>query len=179
MISFEEAKQIAFREIGDDCALIETSTFEKPYGWYFCFQSKKYIEFRNPIDMLVGSGGFIVSKTNGRVFHFGSAHSLEENFEAYEAGFRDENWDLIVTRVWDAHQTAMLLHKLGMHFVKPETAHGVVWKIPQRYNQKQIKLILEKLPATFENQNFHFEYKLLEELKHSGCCEFEIRKHLE
>ena len=37
--------------------------------------------------MLVGSSDFIVSKTDGRVFHFGSGHWLEENFEAYEAAF--------------------------------------------------------------------------------------------
>lgn len=179
MISFDEAKQIALAEIGADSVLLEASTVEKPYGWYFCSQSKRFIESGNFSDMLVGSGGFIVSRTDGRVFHFGSALSLEENFEAYEAGFRDERWDLIVIRVWDAQQTTMLLHKLEMYFVKPEAAHGVVWKVPQRFNQKQIKLMLEKLPATFENQNFHFKYKLLEELKYTGYCEFEIRKHRE
>ena len=179
MISFEQAKQIALAEIGADSALLEDCTIEKSYGWYFCSQSKKFIESGNISDLLIGGGGFIVDKTAGQVFHFGSAHSLEENFEAYEASFRDERWDLIVTRVWDAQPTAMLLHKLDMRFVEPEEAHGVIWKVPQSYNQKQIKLMLEKLPAMFEKQNFHFKYQLLEELKYSGYCEFEIRKHCE
>jgi hypothetical protein len=179
MISFDEAKQIALAEIGSDYALLENCTVEKPYGWYFCSQSKKFIESGNISDMLVGCGGFIVSKTEGRIFHFGSAYSLEENFEAYEKGFRDERWDLVVTRVGDSQQTAMFLHKLNMSFVEPEEAHDVIWKVPRRYNQKQIKLMLEKLPAMFQNQNFHFKYLLLEELKYSGYCEFEIRKHRE
>ena len=40
MISFEEAKNIALAKIGPDCGLVESATIEKPYGWYFCFQSR-------------------------------------------------------------------------------------------------------------------------------------------
>lgn len=52
MITFQQAKQIALDRIGPDCALIEKATVEKPYGWYFCYQSKAYLESRKIEDML-------------------------------------------------------------------------------------------------------------------------------
>lgn len=87
MITFDEAQIIALEKIGADCVILTRQTLEKPYGWYFSFQSKKYLETKNFSDMLVGSGGFIVEKETGKVVEFGSAYSLEKNFEIYEKGF--------------------------------------------------------------------------------------------
>ena len=81
MITFEEAEKIALNRIGEDCALIMDGIIEKPYGWYICFQSKKYLETGNFSDKLVGSGGFIVEKETGNLIEFGSAFPLEENFK--------------------------------------------------------------------------------------------------
>jgi len=177
MISFEDAKTIALGELGADCALLEESTSEKPYGWYFCFQSKKFLETKNVRDSLAGSGGFIVEKTDGRVFHFGSAYSLERNLRAYEAGFKFELYDLIVKRVRNLEQTVSLLNKLDMTYTVPEVEHGVEWKVPKHYTQKQIKQRLEKLPATFEKQRFYFRFEVFEEINLARCCEYEIQEH--
>ena len=177
MISFEDAKTIALGEIGEDCALLDDATLEKPYGWYFCFQSKQFLETQNFRDMLAGNGGFIVEKTDGRVFRFGSAYSLERNLRAYEAGFKFELYDLTVKRARDIRQAVLLLNKLGMTYIIPEIEHGVEWKIPKRYTEKQIKQRLEKLPATFEKQQFYFKFEVFEEINLARCCEYEIQEH--
>jgi len=168
MISFEDAKLIALNEIGEDCALLNEETLEKSYGWYFCFQSKRFLETKNLSDMLAGSGGFVVEKVDGRVFRFGSAYSLERNLRAYEAGFKFELYDLIVESVRNVEQTVLLLNKLDMTYVVPEVEHGVEWKIPKHYTQKQIKQRLEKLPATFEKQQFYFRFEVFEEINLAG-----------
>lgn len=67
MITFEQAKQIALKTIGPNCGLIEAATQEKPYGWYFMYQSKAWLRTRDIHHMLLGNGGFIVEREDGRV----------------------------------------------------------------------------------------------------------------
>ena len=40
MLTFEQATWIPLDEIGLGCGLIEDMTLEKPYGWYFMYQSR-------------------------------------------------------------------------------------------------------------------------------------------
>ena len=82
MISFEQAKKIAIQKIGPECGLIEESTVEKPYGWYFIYQSNEWLRTRNIRDALIGSGGFIVEREDGRIYEFGSAYPRSRNGES-------------------------------------------------------------------------------------------------
>lgn len=177
MITFEEVKQIALDTIGLDCALYEDSIIEKPYGWYFCFQSKKYIETGDFREMLAGSGDFIVERETGEVIQFGSAYSSERYFKIYEKGFLGKKYDLIIIKVKNMNLAISLIHKLGMRYVEPEFAYGVEWKIPQEYNEKQIKFALSNLPYTFNNQNFFSSFEVFEEIDKSNCIIYELRKH--
>src|SRR5215204_5740641 len=120
MISFEEAKKIALNNISSDCDILPNSIIEKSYGWYFNFQSKKFIESGNILDMLIGSGGFIVEKDSGKVVQFGSAYSLEKNFEIYEKGFLRKNLDLVITKVFDSSECVRLLNRLSMTYLGTE-----------------------------------------------------------
>jgi hypothetical protein len=177
MITFEEAKQIALNKIGPDCALYEHGIIEKPYGWYFYYQSKAYFVSGNRKDMFVGSGGFIVERGDGRVFEFGSAYSLERNFAAYEAGFKFHSYDLTIISVSDRKQTVSLLHKLDMIYVIPEYEHGVVWKIPQKFTKSQIRSLISSLPHTFYAQGFYFRVEIFAEIDAAGCCKYALREH--
>lgn len=175
MITFEEAEQIVIDRIGPDCAIVSDSIVEKPYGWYFNFQSKKYVETGDFREMLVGSGGFIVEKENGKISELGSHYTLEENFEIYEMGLAGKQ-DLVILKVKDLNRAVKLLHKLGMTYVEPESAHGVVWKIPQRFNEKQIKAALSNLPHTFQNQRFYFAIEVFKEIYESDCLIYELKQ---
>ena len=124
MLSFDEAKQIALERIGPECVLLESATLEKPYGWYFGAASRAFIETADPKQMALGSGGFIVEKTDGRVFEFGSAFPLEKWIANYEKGFKNTRYDLTILAVSDLNAATGLLHELYMHYVVPG---GSVW----------------------------------------------------
>lgn len=124
--------------------------------------------------MLVGSGGFLVEKENGNVVEFGSAYSVEKNFQTYEQDFSGKNFDLIITKVFDLRETVRLLNRLQMTCVEPEFEHGTSWKIPKIYNQKQIKEAISKLPCVFKKQNFYFRFDEFQNIDKSKCFEYEL-----
>ncbi|HEX3356726.1 MAG TPA: YrhB domain-containing protein [Tepidisphaeraceae bacterium] len=178
MISFDQAKQIALQKIGPECGLIEDSTIEKPYGWYFMYQSKEFLRTGDHRHMLLGSGGFIVEKENARIFKFGSAFSLEENFSAYEYGLKYDRYDLTITSIRDLERTLDFLLRLKLHFVIPEFAHGRQWRVPQPYRLNQLREKLAALPTTFQDcRGFHFCYEVFLEIDKAGCFGYELREH--
>ena len=177
MITFEEAKQIALDRIGPDCALIDDATMEKSYGWYFCYQSKAYVQSGDFRDMLIGSGGFIVEREDGDVFEFGSAYPLERNLAAYEAGFKYDTYDLTILSVSDIQQTVRLLLSLNMTYVVPEEAYGTMWRIPQGYTEVQIRSALASLPHTFSDQQFYFRFEEFSAIDKAGCCRYQLHGH--
>ena len=176
MISFEEAEKIALRHIDADCVLLKEAIVEKPYGWYFHTQSKKYIETGNISYMLAGSGGFIVEKEIGKVIEFGSAFPREKNFKIYEKGLIGRS-DLVVLKVRDTKETVKLLNSLQMIYVEPEFEYGIEWKIPKIYNEKQLKGAISKSPCVFENQNFYFSYEAFQKIDNAKCFDYELRKY--
>jgi hypothetical protein len=177
MITFEEAKQIALDKIGPECALVDGATLEKPYGWYFCYQSKAYVQSGDFRDMLVGSGGLIVEREDGYVFEFGSAYPLERNLAAYEAGFKFDSYDLTILSISNHRQTVDLLLRLDMTYLVPEEEFGAVWRIPKKYTQDQLKSALTSLPHTFFNQGFHFRFEEFLAIDRADCCEYQLHGH--
>ncbi|MCX5658474.1 MAG: YrhB domain-containing protein [Planctomycetota bacterium] len=174
MITFDDAKRIALQKIGPDCGLVDEATREKPYGWYFNFQSIEYIRTGEFKRMLVGSGGFIVDREDGSVFEFGSAYSFERNLAAYEAGFKYKAYDLTILSVRDLRQTVDLLRRLRLRFVVPEEAHGNAWKIPTDYSAAQIKTALISLPVRFANQAFYFQFEVFLEIDRVRCFQYQL-----
>jgi hypothetical protein len=178
MISFDQAKELAIRKIGPRCGLIEESTIEKSYGWYFLFQSKEWLKSRDWRHALVGSGGFIVERADGRIYEFGSAYSLERNFAAYEYGLKYQLYDMVVTRIHQFETTLDLLLTLDLTYVIPEFAHGRLWRIPIPYDRKQLADNLQSLPCTFPDcRGFYFKYEQFLELDRARCCEYELHGH--
>lgn len=178
MISFDEAKRIALANIGPDCLLVETATLEKPYGWYFLGQSRTYLETGDIAHMLLGSGGFIVERSDGRVFAFGSAYPREQWFANYERGFKHDRYDLRILAVSSIPLATNLLLRLDMQYVVPETVDGTVWKIPRPYTLKQLRAALGRPSCTFADQAFWHKVHVFDEIDASGCCEYELREHV-
>lgn len=177
MISFEEAKRIAIAKIGPDCALVDSATLEKPYGWYFLGQSRAYLETGDIGKMLVGSGGFIVERDSGRVFVFGSAYPRERWIANYERGFKYDRYDLNVVAVSDFRMAVGLLQRLGMQYVIPEEENGTTWMVPQNFTQDRIREKLARLPCVFANQAFWHRVDIFDEIDASGCCRYELHEH--
>jgi hypothetical protein len=69
---------------GEPCMVVETKTIEKPYGWVFFYNSKKYLDTGNFRFRLAGNGPVIVNKRSGAVEFFGSNKPPEEFIKDYE-----------------------------------------------------------------------------------------------
>ncbi len=171
MIPFQDAREIALAKIGGDCALVDSATIEKPYGWFFYHQSREYIKTGDIRHMLCGSCGFIVERTNGRVFMFGSAYPREKWIADYERGFKYERYDLTILTVTDFEQTLSLLERLGSKYVLPSEL------APHCYGRGELREMLRRLPCTLTNQVFWHRVDVFDEIDASGCCKYELREH--
>ena len=69
-------------------AVVEGSTIEKPWGWIFFYQSKKYLETGLFMHRLAGNGPVFVNKETGEMDFFGSVPSLDVLLTDYEKTFR-------------------------------------------------------------------------------------------
>ena len=180
-ITFEQARRIAQEKIGPDCGLLESETLEKPYGWCFFSQSKKYLESGKFEDALIGQGGFLVEKAAGRIFQFWSGQTLDRDLEEYEACSKYEIYegnDLTITHVQDMRRTIDLLLKLEMTYAIPEEENGVIWRIPRKYTEEELRQALKKQPCRFVGHCFRRSYNVFEEIERSGCCRYELTEHV-
>jgi hypothetical protein len=75
----------------DKWVVVDESTIEKPYGWIFFYNSRKFVETRQAIYRLAGNGPVIVNKITGSVRFFGSTPSVEQIIEAYEREMTETN----------------------------------------------------------------------------------------
>ena len=85
MITAIEAQDIAIRylenletEPGVTLKLIDSETIEKPFGWVFFYNSKKYLETGELREMLAGNAPFIVDKNNGEIHETGTEKPIDE-----------------------------------------------------------------------------------------------------
>jgi hypothetical protein len=175
MLTKAEALELLLREIPADCDVMEEATIERPYGWLFFFQGKRFIETRDPRDGLAGSGGILVESDGGRCVKFGSRYRTDINLKIYEAGYLDHNdFDLIISAILNLDEAMELLRDLRIRFATPEVAYGVTWRIPKQYSASQLHQRLLKLPCRFNLGSLYFRYEVLELMKNSACLKFEL-----
>jgi hypothetical protein len=178
MINFERAKEIAKERIGPECDLVEQATIEKSYGWYFNGQSKKFLATGSIDDMLVGSGGFLVERENGRVVEFGSAYPRETWLENYEKGFKYDAYDLEILEIHDFQTALEMLLKLDMQYVIPEWQYGVEWCIPKHYTSKDLTPMLAELPCRFSGQRFWHRVEIFDRINQTQCFTYVLTEHV-
>ncbi len=78
---------------GTPFAIVESHTIEKPYGWIFFYQSKKFLESGLSQDKLTGNGPIIVNKYDGTIEFLGSSTTWELIAE-YETKFLADHKNL-------------------------------------------------------------------------------------
>ncbi len=166
MIAFDKAKKLAQDKLsGSDLTLDENVVIEKPFGWFFGV-SENY-----------GCSGLIVNRDDGHVFQLGSGFTFQEYFDAYEAGFKYDFYDLTISSVQDISKTAKLLFRLFMRYFIPEGENGTISQISQAYSIEQIQLALKSLPCTFPNQKFNLHFEIFQEIDKADCCKYQLIGH--
>lgn len=68
-----------------DCVVLEESTIEKPWGWVFFYQNKKYLHTGDFRQMLGGNAPYIVNKITGQLSVTGTVHNIEHCIKEYES----------------------------------------------------------------------------------------------
>ena len=65
-------------------AVLDEQTIEKPWGWIFFYQSSRYMETGNILDMLAGNAPIFVNRTTNEVWPSGTAGGLDKYVQEYE-----------------------------------------------------------------------------------------------
>ncbi len=90
MLTKSEALEIVSKRLqqmstsADPFVVVEKSTVEKPFGWVFFYNSKKFLETGEYRHRLAGNGPVIVNKHNGSVEFFGASRPPLEIVAEYE-----------------------------------------------------------------------------------------------
>jgi len=108
MITYQEAVAIATDYLKPDeknsleFAIIEEATIEKPYGWIFFYQTKRYLETKQFRDAAFGTEPFIVEASTGKISFLRGRSNIDFPFDgnynellglriAYEDRFRENS----------------------------------------------------------------------------------------
>ncbi|MGB3177539.1 MAG: YrhB domain-containing protein [Albidovulum sp.] len=84
MITRNEAARLTQKELeGSDSILFEEPIADGTYGWVFAYQSAKYLETGNSLDMLAGNAPFLVERETGMLHVLGTAELVEHYIENF------------------------------------------------------------------------------------------------
>ncbi len=75
----------------DPFVVVDTDTIERPFGWVFFYNSKKFLETGEFTFRLAGNGPVIVDKHGGTVEFFGVSRPPLEIVEEYERKWAQQN----------------------------------------------------------------------------------------
>jgi len=175
MFTFQKAIKIAIAKEGSDLAVNPDHAVEKSYGWVIFPNSREFIETGDQDEMLIGSGGVLVLKDSGKAIQFSSAFSVEKNLEIYESGYLDhDNWDIVITRVFDARDAVDQILALGATYVIPEVESGITWRIAKTYTRNRLKELVRRPPVRLNIGQIYFNYDLIVALKQQDSFEYLI-----
>ena len=89
MLNKVDAKRLGAQKVGatedGPNSILDHATIEKPWGWVFFYESRRFLENRDQSHRLVGNSPIIVNRMTGGIFETGTAHSIQfylQNFEA-------------------------------------------------------------------------------------------------
>ena len=92
-INKERALEIARKSIanlkpGTELVILEDKTVEKDFGWVFFYTTKKYLESRNPGDLLPGNAPLVVERADGSTHFLSTSLPPNRAIEEYESAWR-------------------------------------------------------------------------------------------
>ncbi|MBM6607829.1 hypothetical protein JTF19_16855 [Enterobacteriaceae bacterium RIT814] len=85
MMTFDDAIKKAHEYLSNtDIPVVITVQGRFSEGWFFCFESREYLETGNDSALLAGNAPFIIDKDNGEIYALGTAQPLEAYLQEYE-----------------------------------------------------------------------------------------------
>jgi hypothetical protein len=85
MVNFDQAVEKA-QEYLKDTGIPVVITLQGRFaeGWFFCFQSREYLETGDFSAQLAGNAPFIIDKDTGEIHELGTAYPIEKYLQEYE-----------------------------------------------------------------------------------------------
>lgn len=80
-----DRKPRGWRRRPEEFVVVDELTREFPWGWVFFYNSRQFIETRDPLDALGGNAPFIVNRDTGEIRMTGTANSIKHYIREYEA----------------------------------------------------------------------------------------------
>lgn len=90
MINKEDAKILVEQELdnihinNDELIIMDDLTIETSFGWFFFYQSKKYIETNDIRYMLGGNAPFMIDRKLNKLIYTGTSYDIEYYIKKYE-----------------------------------------------------------------------------------------------
>ncbi|MCR1301866.1 MULTISPECIES: YrhB domain-containing protein [Enterobacter] len=85
MITYQNAMDKALDYLsGYDIPVVITLHGRFSEGWFYCYQSREYLETGEFSSQLAGNAPFIIDKDNGEIHSFGTAYPLAKYLQDYE-----------------------------------------------------------------------------------------------
>jgi Immunity protein 35 len=98
MLSLSQAQAIAESEFrrevdleDNQLVILPESTIERPFGWVFFYNSRRFVETGELSSQFAGNAPLIVNRYTGAVVNTGTAYPPEHYISAYEASLTSKN----------------------------------------------------------------------------------------
>ncbi len=151
-----------------DMAIIDESTVEKDYGWFFVCNSKEYAISRNPEDSVIGGALLFVSRDTGKVQpinYFSLAEAIANHEAQHLWGFEFVFYDLIIQEVQHRETALDYLEKLRLAKWKTRNLpSGLSIMGMKTYTRGELKERLLQLPCVFERQGIRRQFRILQQM---------------
>lgn len=87
-MTHDDARQLALAKLRtyespEELVLLDSQTVERPYGWVFFYNSRRFVETGNVLYALAGNGPLLVCD-DGSITVLGTAHPLDVELRTFE-----------------------------------------------------------------------------------------------
>jgi hypothetical protein len=85
VLSRGEAQALVEKALANpEFVILADQTIERPWGWVFFYQSKRYLSTGDHADALAGNAPYLVNKHTGAVIVTGTGEPVEDYIANYE-----------------------------------------------------------------------------------------------
>ena len=91
MVSKTEARELARKYVssmemktGLELVIKDNETIEKSFGWVFFYDSKDFVETKDPKFIIAGNAPIIIDRKSGAIYETGTARSVDFYIEQFE-----------------------------------------------------------------------------------------------
>jgi reverse gyrase len=83
----EEELQRLFVDAATLLHVFDRPSLTRPYGWVFSWQSERYLETRDFMDVVVANSPLLVLRSSGKVIALPTCRTAEDSLARYEQGW--------------------------------------------------------------------------------------------